>query len=58
MVSSLYEREGPLIERYATFRRPGQPQRTLLEDEVSFTPGEPVWRSPVTGTAYRTHLER
>ena len=55
MVSSLYEREGPLIERYATLRRPGQPQRTLLEDEVSFTPGEPVWRSPVTGTVYRTH---
>ena len=55
MVSSLYEREGPLIERYATLRRPGLPGRTLFEDGVSFTPGEPVWRSPVTGTAYRTH---
>ena len=55
MISSLYERRGPLIERYATLRRPGQPARTLLDDEVSFTPGEPVWRSPVTETAYRTH---
>ena len=55
MVSSLYDREGPLIERYATLRRPGQPARTLLADEVSFTPGDPVWRSPVTETAYRTH---
>ena len=55
MVSSLYDREGPLIERYATLRKPGQPARTLLADEVSFTPGEPVWRSPVTETAYRTH---
>ena len=55
MLSSLYDREGPLIERYATLRRPGQPARTLLADEVSFTPGEPVWRSPVTDTAYRTH---
>ena len=57
MLSSLYEREGPLIERYATLRRTGQPQRTLLADEFSFTPGEPVWRSPVTDTAYRTHWE-
>ncbi len=55
MISSLYEREGALIERYATLRRPGRPARTLLADEVSFTPGEPVWRSPVTDTAYRTH---
>ena len=55
MISSLYDREGPLIERYATLRRQGQPARTLLADEVSFTPGEPVWRSPVTETAYRTH---
>ncbi len=55
MVSSLYDREGPLIERYATLRRPGQPARTLLADEVSLTPGGPVWRSPVTETAYRTH---
>ena len=55
MISSLYERRGPLIERYATLRRPGGPPRTLFEDEVSFTPGEPVWRSPVTDTAYRTH---
>ncbi len=55
MVSSLYEREGALIERYATLRRPGRAARTLFDREVSFTPGEPVWRSPVTGTAYRTH---
>lgn len=55
MVSSLYEREGALIERYGTIRTPGRPARTLFEDEVSFTPGGPVWRSPVTGTAYRTH---
>ena len=55
MISSLYERRGPLIERYGTVRLPGQPARTLQADEVSFTPGEPVWRSPVTATAYRTH---
>lgn len=55
MLSSLYERRGLLIERYATLRRPGQPARTLHADEFSFTPGEPVWRSPVTETAYRTH---
>ena len=55
MISSLYEREGPLIERYATLRRAGESPRTLTADEVSFTPGEPTWRSPVTDTAYRTH---
>lgn len=55
MVSSLYDREGLLIERYATLRRPGQPARTLFEDEVALTPGEQVWRSPATETAYRTH---
>ena len=55
MISSLYEREGPLIERYATLRRAGESPQTLTADEVSFTPGEPTWRSPVTGTAYRTH---
>ena len=55
MLSSLYQREGALIERYATLRRPGEPSRTLHVDEFSFTPGEPVWRSPVTETAYRTH---
>ena len=55
MLSSLYERRGPLVERYATFRRAGEPPRTLHADEFSFTPGEPVWRSPVTETAYRTH---
>ena len=57
MLSSLYERDGAPIERYATLRRAGQPARTLLADEFSFIPGEPVWRSPVTGTAYRTHWE-
>ena len=55
MISSLYEREGPLVERYATLRRAGEPPRILTVDEVSFTPGEPTWRSPVTDTAYRTH---
>ena len=55
MLSSLYERRGPLIERYATLRKAGEPARTLHADEFSFTPGEPVWRSPVTETAYRTH---
>lgn len=55
MLSTLYERSGTLIERYATLRRAGEPPRTLLADEFSFTPGGPVWHSPVTGTAYRTH---
>ncbi len=55
MLSSLYERRGPLIERYATLRKAGGPARTLHAEEFSFTPGEPVWRSPVTETAYRTH---
>lgn len=54
MVSSLYELGGPPIERYATIRRPGEPARTLTEDEVAFTPAAAEWVSPETGTAYRT----
>ena len=54
MVSSLYELGGPLIDRYATLRRPGEPARTLSQDEVAFTPEEAAWTSPDTGTAYRT----
>lgn len=53
MVSSLYELGGPLIERYATLRRPGEPARTLTAGEVAFTPGAAEWVSPETGTAYR-----
>lgn len=54
MVSSLYELGGPLIDRYATLRRPGEPARTLMQDEIAFTPEEAEWTSPETGTAYRT----
>ena len=55
MISTLYELEGPLIERYATLRRPGEPARTLTADEIAFTPDAAEWVSPETGTAYRTN---
>ncbi len=54
MASLLYDATGAPISQYATLRSPGGEAVHLSPHEFTFTPGEAEWRSPHTGTVFRT----
>lgn len=54
MISMLYDRKGTPVENYATLRRKGKPSQFLTRNQFTFKPQPPKWKSPHTGTYYRT----
>ena len=55
MLSRLLDANGNAVDTYATLRLPAGHAQRLDDTEFTFEPLEDTWRSPRTGTTYRTH---